>query len=71
MEMTMRQAFRVTGMTCGGCVRAVTNAIRARLPSADISVDLPKGTVTVGGAVDPKVVAAAVEGAGFGFGGPA
>lgn len=67
----MTQAFRVTGMTCSGCVRAVTNAIKGRAPAADVSANLSKGTVTVVGPVDAKVVADAVEDAGFGFGGPA
>jgi copper chaperone len=67
----MTQAFRVTGMTCDGCVRAVTNAIKGREPAADVSVNLSKGTVTVVGPIDAKVVAAAVEDAGFGFAGPA
>jgi copper chaperone len=65
----MTQAFRVTGMTCDGCVRAVTNAIRARAPGAKISVDLSSGTVTIAGAIDAKAIAGAIEDAGFGFGG--
>jgi copper chaperone len=65
----MTQAFRVTGMTCEGCVRAVTNAIRAQAPGAKVSVDLSSGTVTIAGAIDAKTIAGAIEGAGFGFGG--
>ncbi len=42
-------SYRVTGMTCGGCVRAVTNALRTAAPAASVAVDLPKGLVTVGG----------------------
>jgi copper chaperone len=67
----MSQAYRVTGMTCQGCVRAVTNAIKARVPSATIAVDLATGRVTVDGPIDAGAVAAAVEAAGFGFAGPA
>jgi copper chaperone len=70
METTMTQAFRVTGMTCDGCARAVTGAIKARAPSASVTVNLADGIVTVGGAVDAKIVAAAIEDAGFGFSGP-
>jgi copper chaperone len=66
----MRQAFRVTGMTCGGCVRAVTNAIRARSPSASVDIDLASGTVTVDGA-DPNTVAAAIADAGYELAAPA
>jgi copper chaperone len=68
-ESIMIQAYRVTGMTCAGCVRAVTNAIKARAPSADISVNLVEGIVTVSDAADPAVVEKAVAEAGFGFGG--
>ncbi|HEX2117089.1 MAG TPA: heavy-metal-associated domain-containing protein [Alphaproteobacteria bacterium] len=64
--MTQAFQFRVKGMTCDGCVRAVTNAIKARAPSANVAVDLAKGTVTVDSA-DPAVVAQAIEDAGYGF----
>jgi copper chaperone len=67
----MSQAFRVKGMTCEGCARAVAGAIRAKVPSADVAIDLGKGTVTVQSGVDAKTIAAAIEGAGFDFAGPA
>jgi copper chaperone len=66
----MRQAFRVTGMTCQGCARAVTSAVLARAPSVTVAVDLRSGLVVVDGAADQAVIAAAVEDAGFGFAGP-
>ncbi len=62
-------SYRVSGMTCGGCVRAVTNAIRASAPAASVSVDLPAGKITVGG-LDEAGVRRAVESAGFSFAGP-
>jgi len=65
----MRQVFQVTGMTCGGCVRAVTNAIKARSPSAKVAVDLASGIVTVESA-DPGVAATAITEAGFGIAAP-
>ena len=67
----MSQAFRVVGMTCEGCARAVAGAIKAQAPSADARVDLGKGTVTVRDGINAKVIAAAVEDAGFSFAGPA
>jgi copper chaperone len=66
----VRETYRVSGMTCGGCVRAVTNAIKAAAPAARVDVDLPNGRVTVEGA-GADVVHRAVEDAGFGFGGKA
>jgi copper chaperone len=41
------QLFRVQGMTCGHCVRAVTEAIRNDDPAADVSVDLSSARVQV------------------------
>jgi len=41
------QRFNVQGMTCGHCVKAVTDAIRERDPSAIVQVDLPTGEVIV------------------------
>lgn len=68
----MTQAFvtRVAGMTCDGCVRAITNAIKARAPSANVIVDLAKGTVTVDSA-DPRIVDEAIRDAGYEIAAPA
>jgi copper chaperone len=62
----MAKTFKVSGMTCGGCVRSVEQAIKSAAPSASVSIDLPSGKVTVDGA-DEHVVAKAVDDAGFGF----
>ena len=35
----MKQIFDVKGMTCGHCEKAVTRAIRALDPSAEVSID--------------------------------
>ena len=37
--------YRVNGMTCGGCANAVTRAIKAAAPAADVKVDLSAKTV--------------------------
>ena len=34
------QSFKVTGMTCAHCVRAVTDAVRGVDAAADVKVDL-------------------------------
>jgi copper chaperone len=39
--------MQVDGMTCQGCVDAVTKAIRRLDPSAEVAVDLGHGRVTV------------------------
>ena len=64
-------SYRVTGMTCEGCVRAVTNAIKGIAPTADVKVDLKSNLVTVSDSVAASLVAQAIEGAGFGFAGKA
>lgn len=66
----MSETYRVSGMTCGGCARAVTNAIKAAAPAAIVDVDLASGQVTVEGA-GADAVHRAVEDAGFGFDGKA
>ncbi len=63
--------YRVDGMTCQGCANAVTNAIKAAAPKADVKVDLAAKTVTVDDAVAADAVAQAVRDAGFTFAGKA
>ncbi|MBK8175779.1 MAG: heavy-metal-associated domain-containing protein [Rhodospirillales bacterium] len=64
------RTYSVDGMTCEGCVRAVTNAIRKAGPDAFVQIDLPTGTVSVGGIDSDDTVRTAVEQAGFDFLGP-
>lgn len=62
----MSKTYRVSGMTCGGCVRSVEAAIKAEAPTASITIDLGTATVTVDGAEEDQVKKA-VDGAGFDF----
>lgn len=62
----MSSTYRVTGMSCGGCVRSVETAIKALAPEASVSVDLEAKAVTVDGASADQVKQA-VDDAGFGF----
>ncbi|WP_434678210.1 heavy-metal-associated domain-containing protein [Pseudomonas sp. R1-18] len=48
------QLFRVQGMTCGHCVRAVTQAITNDDPAADVNVDLSSGRVQVTSALSAE-----------------
>ena len=59
--------YSVTGMTCGHCVQAVQSEVGKVPGVASVVVDLEAGRVTVQseGQVDPAVVRAAVEEAGF------
>jgi copper chaperone CopZ len=61
------QTYAVTGMTCGHCVRAVTDELSA-LPGVErVHVDLAAGTATVSSAapLSPAQVRAAVDEAGY------
>lgn len=58
-------AFKVSGMSCGGCVTAIRKAILARYPQAAIDVDLREGRVTITGSEDAAGLTAAIESAGF------
>lgn len=57
--------LKVSGMTCGHCVAAVTKAVRA-VPAVDaVSVDLASGTVTVTGRPDAHAVRGAIAEEGY------
>jgi copper chaperone len=63
--------YKVEGMTCGGCVRSVTNALERALPGVKIEVTLEGGQVAVEGEHQAAQVQEAVEDAGFDFAGAA
>lgn len=68
----MSKTYKVTGMTCDGCARAVKAAVGRVAPGAAVRVDLAAGKVAIEGAVpDEARLKAAIEAAGFGFGGAA
>lgn len=43
----MNQTFNVTGMTCGHCEKAVTQAIKQLDPLAQVSIDRSQNKVDV------------------------
>jgi copper chaperone len=55
----------VLGMTCQGCVNAVTRSIQRAAPGSAVAVDLAGGSVEIGGAVEEEVARQAIERAGF------
>ena len=60
------QEFKVTGMTCGHCVRAVADAVRGVDPGAAVSVDLDAGRMTVEtGTAPASRIMEAVAGEGY------
>jgi copper chaperone len=65
--MNVTEIYRVEGMTCEHCVRAVSDEIGALPGVVDVAVDLPSGAVTVTSAssVPAHAIAQAVDEAGY------
>ena len=63
--MSNVKTYRVEGMTCEGCARAVTAAVRKQVPDAFVEVDVTMGMVRVGANAGENEVRQAVERAGF------
>ncbi|WP_432752917.1 cation transporter [Streptomyces sp. JL2001] len=59
--------YAVSGMSCGHCRTAVTEAVGALDDVTSVDVDVPGGqvTVTTGGAPDDTAIAAAIDDAGY------
>ncbi len=62
--------YRVTGMTCDHCVRAVTEEVSKLTGVSNVAVDLPSGTVTISSdsPLDEASVKAAINEAGYELG---
>lgn len=61
------RAYRVGGMTCGGCVRSVEKALAPLASTLRVEVQLSPGRVIIEGDHDVRDLAARIEGAGFDF----
>lgn len=61
----MKHVFTVTGMSCGHCARAVTQAIRARDPQATVQVDLDDQRVEIESDQPRQVLADAIRDEGY------
>jgi copper chaperone len=59
------QQFKVSGMSCGHCVRAVTQAIQALEQTAKVEVDLAAGMVRVESDLDATQIQAAIREEGY------
>ena len=57
--------LRVEGMTCGHCVSAVTRAVKAVEPGANVEVDLGTGRVRVDGGSSADALSKAIAEAGY------
>ncbi|MGE0225039.1 MAG: heavy-metal-associated domain-containing protein [Acetobacteraceae bacterium] len=57
--------FRVPDMTCSGCVRALTGAVKDVDADASVEADLDSKRITVASSAAPDALAAAMREAGF------
>jgi copper chaperone len=59
------QVFNVQGMSCGHCVKAITQALQAKDPAASVRVDLAAREVGVESALTTEQVIAAISEEGY------
>jgi copper chaperone len=59
--------LHVNGMTCGHCVRAVTEAVQSVIPATPVTIDLPTGIVSIDQATNADVpgITAAIIAEGY------
>lgn len=57
--------FTLPTMTCGHCVRSVTNTVQRIDPAATLEIDLPSHQVRIGSAQPATVFAAALAEEGY------
>lgn len=60
------QVFVVEGMSCGHCVKAITQAVQAKDPAASVRVDLAAKEVGVESALTVQQVIEAISEEGYG-----
>ena len=63
--------LRVAGMTCGGCVKSIQNALTARDGVSGATADLDAGTVAIEfdpAVIQPAALEKAIVDAGFEIG---
>ncbi|KJH88047.1 MULTISPECIES: heavy-metal-associated domain-containing protein [Pseudomonas] len=59
------QTFNVQGMSCGHCVKAVTQAVQAKDPAAQVQVNLGAGTVQVQSTLPKEALIEAIREEGY------
>ncbi|MBU3550190.1 heavy-metal-associated domain-containing protein [Polynucleobacter sp. MWH-Berg-3C6] len=58
-------SLKVSGMTCGGCINAVTRAIQAQDPGAKVQADLATQTVSLDTTLSQAQASQLITDAGF------
>ena len=57
--------FHVPAMSCGHCVRSITEAVQATDPQAQVQAELATQRVHITSATAPEALAAALAAAGY------
>ncbi|MBB3934644.1 MULTISPECIES: heavy-metal-associated domain-containing protein [Aureimonas] len=57
--------LKVQDMSCGHCASTVRKAVTSVDPAAEVTVDLPSGTVTVESAASEASIGEAIRAAGY------
>ena len=61
----MNHTFTVTGMTCGHCEKAVTRAVKAADPQAEVQIDRAANSVKVQSGQPREALAQAIAEEGY------
>jgi copper chaperone len=61
----MQQEFKVQGMSCGHCVKAVTQAVQLLDNTAVVSVELDSGKVVINSTVPRERLVEAIREEGY------
>ncbi|MGV8920844.1 MAG: heavy-metal-associated domain-containing protein [Pseudomonas sp.] len=59
------QRFNVQGMTCGHCVRAITQALKGSDPAANVQIDLASGEVRVDSKLEAEEISSLITAEGY------
>lgn len=57
--------FRIPSISCGHCVRAITEAIKALDPAATVNVDMDSKIVSIDTHAAPAEITASLSSAGY------
>lgn len=57
--------LNVPDMTCGHCASTVTKVVKSVDANAEVTIDLPSQTVTIGSPADPSKFTSAMDQAGY------
>ena len=58
-------SLKVSGMTCGGCINAVTRAVQSQDPAAKVQADLTTQTITLETTLSQAQASKLITEAGF------